>query len=97
MIILDQGAPALAADPPGMSMRICLFWHRLLDLIFPPICLDLGSSLGSIWHQFSIILASLFRAWLLHKCFIDFGMDVDVMFDGFLMTFLVRACNLRNH
>ena len=66
-----------------MSTRICLFWHRFWDLIFPPIFLDLGSSLGSIWHHFSIILASFFRAWLLHKCFIDFGMDLDVIFDGF--------------
>ena len=35
-----------------------LFLHRFLDLVVPPIFLDLGSSLGSILHHFPIILAS---------------------------------------
>ena len=39
-------------------------------------------------YTFHIILASLFRAWILHRFFIDFGMDFDVIFDVFLHDFL---------
>ena len=55
------GARAWAADLPIASAGAPLFSHWFLDFIFPPIFLDVGSSMGSIFHHFSTFSASFFE------------------------------------
>ena len=58
--------------------------------------IDFGSTLAFVLAPFSIILVSLFRASFSHQFFFYFGMDFDIIFDVFLMIFLVRTLTLPN-
>jgi hypothetical protein len=42
---------------------------------------------GFHFGDLSVSFASRLRAWICHRFFIDFGMDLDLIFDMFLMNF----------
>ena len=58
-------------------------WHSLtfFSFVFSGICIKFWFQ---IWH---IILAQLFRGWILHGFVIDFWTDFDLIFDVFLIRF----------
>ena len=62
-----EGAPALPAELPDVSLHATLFPHRFSDLVFYGFVLDFGSHLGSILASFSVIFACLFPASILHR------------------------------
>ena len=46
--------------------------------------------LASLWAHlvwFSYVLASRFRGWILHSCFMALGMDLGIIFDGLFLAF----------
>ena len=55
----------------AFSTDFCKYW------------LPFGLPFGTFFHHFSIT----FRAWILHRFFIDLGIDFGHIFDGFLMNF----------
>ena len=62
---------------PGPDQLFAL----VFKLVFQIFVLGFGFQIGATLASFHKILASFCRAWILHGCFIDFGMDIGLMFD----------------
>ena len=60
-----------------MNNRVCvrLLFYTYLFICFEHIALDIGYLLDSMCAQFSVISASLVRASISHRLFIDLGED----------------------
>ena len=63
--------------------KIDLFFEPIFDRFFNGFWLPFGLH----FRWFPVFFASLFRIWNLYRFCIDLGMDFDLIFNGFLMTF----------
>jgi hypothetical protein len=98
--------PYLPASPGKIKMapKIPLFWSLFRDQIsasflhvifhlFHDCGSPLGLHFGTFFDHFGIIYSCLNSA----SFFIDFGVILGIIFDVFLMTFLIRALIWPNH
>ena len=84
---VSRPRPPVRRPPMGAAASI---WRITISVsMFFRFFLTFDLLLASLFWWFSMFLALLFRAWILHR----FGMDFDIIFDDCLMIFLPAHWN----
>ena len=78
-----QIAPPGVVSSPGPDHLFAL----IFSFVFSGICIKFWFQIWDNFGSFHIILASLFRGWILHGFVIDFWTDFDLIVDVLLIRF----------